>query len=312
MHTQSIERWKHDHGFGQDVARPGERRIGLVVAITAVTMAAEIAAGWWTGSMALFADGIHMASHVMALGISIFAYVFARRYAHDPRFCFGTGKVTALGGFTGALLLAVVAFGMAWQSVARLMAPAEIAVDEAMAVALLGLVVNAASVLILGGHGHADGHGHDRGHDHDRHGHDHGDHTLRSAYLHVLADALTSLLAIAALLGAKYLDAGWLDPVMGIVGGALVAQWSWGLLCRTAHVLLDRQAPAGVRSALRAAMERGDDRVVDLHVWSIAPDGHAAIVSVVTSDPRPVEEYRARLPEALGILHLSVEVHRCG
>ncbi len=317
MDGHSTERWRHDHSFGQDAVRPGERRTRLVVAIAAATMVVEVAAGWWTGSMALLADGVHMASHVLALGVSIVAYAFARRHAHDPRYAFGTGKMDALGGFTGALLLAMVAAGMAWQSVINLAAPGPIAVDEAIAVAVLGLLVNAASALILrgpdgaAGPGHAHSHSHTHGHTHAHtHGHAGEDHNLRSAYLHVLADALTSVLAIAALLGAKLLGAAWLDPVMGIVGGVLVARWSWGLLRRTAHVLLDRQAPDATRSALRAAMERGGDRVVDLHVWSIAPGGHAAIVSVVTDEPRPAGEYHARVPDTLGILHLSVEVHR--
>ncbi|MGQ9367369.1 CDF family Co(II)/Ni(II) efflux transporter DmeF [Azospirillum sp. ST 5-10] len=317
MHTRSIERWRHDHSFGQDATRPGERRTRVVVALTGATMVVEVAAGWWTGSMALLADGVHMASHMLALGIAIFAYAFARRHAHDPAFSFGTGKVTALGGFAGALMLAVVAAGMAWHSVARLLQPEAIAVDEAVAVAVLGLIVNAASVVVLGGHGHAHGHAHDDDHDHQgehHHDHHHGheDHNLRSAYLHVLADALTSVLAIVALLGAKYADAGWLDPAMGIVGSLLIAQWSRGLLRDTAHVLLDRQLPEALQAAMRAALEQGDDRVADLHVWSIAPGGHAAIVSIVTSDPRPVEEYRRRVPAGLNILHLSVEVHRCG
>lgn len=316
MHSDSLHRWQHDHSFGQDRAAAGERRTILVVLITAVTMVVEIGAGLWTGSMALLADGVHMASHVLALGISVFAYVYARRHAHDARFSFGTGKVNALAGFTGALLLAVVALGMAWESAGRLLAPGEIAFDEAIMVAVLGLVVNAASVVILGGHRHGHDHEHGHDHDHEHHHHDHGhhreDHNLRSAYLHVLADALTSVLAILALLGAKYLDAGWLDPVMGIVGAVLVANWSRGLLSSTTGVLLDHQAPESLRQRLRGILERGDgDRIADLHVWSVGPGVHAAIVSIVTHDPRPPEYYRDLVPDELGIRHLSVEVNRC-
>jgi cation diffusion facilitator family transporter len=334
MHIHSMRQWQHDHSFGQEQATAAERRTLVVVAVTAVTMVVEVAAGLWTGSMALLADGVHMASHVLALGISSFAYVYARRHARDPRFSFGTGKVNALGGFTGALLLALVALGMGWESLGRLLTPGEIAFNEAILVAVLGLLVNAASVFILGGHGHRhdhDDHHHRHGHDHHDHGHrdhehhDHGhhyapshgnghsrdDHNLRSAYLHVLADALTSLLAIGALLGAKYMDAAWLDPVMGVVGALLVANWSRGLLRSTSRVLLDHQAPADVREAIRRAIEQGDDRIADLHVWSVGPGVQAAIVSVVTHDPKAPEHYRGLVPDGLGIRHLSVEVNRC-
>jgi len=317
MHTHSFDRWTHDHAFGQDQPMAGERRTRLVVAVTAVTMLVEIAAGLWTGSMALLADGVHMASHVLALGIAAFAYVYARRHAHDPRYSFGTGKVNALSGFTGALLLAVLAVGMGWESVARLVEPGAIAYDEAIVIAVLGLVINAASAVILAGGPHAHP-GHDHGHTHEHeqghgHGHRHGneDHTLRSAYLHVLTDALTSVLAIVALLGAKHFDAVWLDPVMGVVGAVLVAVWSRGLLAQTARVLLDRQAPEAVRERVRAALEQGDDRVADLHVWSIGPGTYAAVISLVSYAPRPPEEYHARIPAQLAIRHVSVEVHHC-
>lgn len=316
MHTHSIERWQHDHSFGQDRPSAAERRTLTVVAVTAVTMSIELAAGVWTGSMALLADGVHMGSHVLALGISAFAYIYARRHARDPRFSFGTGKVNALGGFAGALLLAVVALGMGWESMVRLAEPGAIAYDEAIVVAALGLVVNAASVLILGGTGHGhhrhhhDHHGYD-GHRHSHPGHVHEDHTLRSAYLHVLADALTSLLAIVALLGAKYAGATWLDPLMGIVGAVLVANWSHGLLRSTSVVLLDHQAPDPICDGLRSAVEQGGDRVADLHVWSVGPGVHAAVVSVVTHDPQPPDHYRGLVPEELGIRHMSVEVNRC-
>lgn len=326
MHTHSMDRWQHDHTFGQHRPAAGERRTLVVVAITAITMVIEVGAGLWTGSMALLADGVHMASHVLALGISAFAYVYARRHARDVRFSFGTGKVNALGGFTGALLLAVVALGMGWESLFRLFTRGDIAFEQAIPVAVLGLLVNAASVFILGGHGHSHhddqnynhGHHHDSGHhDHHAHGQEHGhshsheDHNLHSAYLHVLADALTSVLAIAALLGAKYMGAMWLDPVMGVVGALLVANWSRGLLGSTTRVLLDHQAPDHVRDEIRQAIEQGNDRIADLHVWSVGPGIRAAIVSVVTHEPKAPEHYGGLVPDDLGICHLSVEVNRC-
>ena len=310
MHTHSLDRWKHDHTFGQDQPTTAERRTLLVVALTAATMVAEVVGGLWTSSMALLADGVHMASHTLALGIGAFAYVYARRHARDPRYSFGIGKVNALGGFTGALLLAVVALGMGWESVSRLVEPGAIAYDEAIPVAILGLAVNVASVFILAGRRGHD-HGHHHGHGHGDHHHAHGDHTLRSAYLHVLTDALTSVLAIVALLGAKHMEAPWLDPVMGMVGALLVANWSRGLLAQTTRVLLDRQAPDAVSDGVRNALELGDDRIADLHVWSIGPGIYAAVVSLVSHAPLPPEEYHARIPAELAVRHVSVEVHRC-
>ncbi len=221
MKEEILDNKRHQHTFGQDLKRPGEFRTLVVIAITASMMVVEIAAGLAFGSMALLADGLHMGSHAVALGISAFAYVYARRHAHNERYSFGTGKVNTLGGYTGAILLAVFASMMAFESVVRLFNPVEIAFNQAIFVAVLGLIVNGASVFILDV-------GHD--HEHDHHGHDHHhDHNLKSAYLHVLADALTSLLAIFALLIGKYFGAVWMDPVMGIVGAILVARWSIGL-----------------------------------------------------------------------------------
>jgi len=316
-------------------------------------MVVEIAAGVVYGSMALLADGLHMGSHALALGISVAAYVYARRRAGDPRFSFGTGKVNALGGFTGAILLLGFAVLMAWESVGRLVSPVPIVFDQAIAVAVVGLLVNGISVALLGVHGdHGHDHSHDHahptpsaptppvepigaggeGHDHDHsheHAHDHAhedahdpapegpqpaaaggeDHNLRSAYLHVLADALTSFFAIFALLGGKVFGLTWLDPVMGIAGSILVASWSWGLLRQTSSVLLDHQAPEAIRARVRAALEVGGDRLADLHVWSIGPGIWAAEVSLVTVEPRSPEEYKARIPAGLGLEHVTLEVH---
>ena len=316
MHTRSTAPWRHEHTFGQDRPRGGERRTLVVTGLTLVMMVAEIAAGLAFGSMALLADGLHMGSHATALGINAAAYAYARRRAADPGFAFGTGKVNVLGGYTGAVLLAGFALVMAGESVARLLAPAPISFDWAIAVAVLGLLVNGVSVLLLGGHDHHHGHHreHDHGTDHGHHHHHHDgpDYNLRSAYLHVLADALTSVLAIVALLAGKHLGAAWLDPVTGVVGAVLVARWAWGLLRDTGGVLLDRQAPERLRAAVRAAVEgEAGDRLADLHVWAIGPDLYAAALSVVTHAPRDPEHYKALLPDGLGIVHATVEVHEC-
>ena len=275
-------------------------------------MVVEIATGILFGSMALLADGLHMASHAVALGINAFAYIYARRHAYDTRFSFGTGKVNALGGFTGAVLLALFALLMAWESVERIMAPVEIAFNQAIFVAILGLLVNGGSVFILGiQHQH-----HDHDHDiHDTHDHQHShhhDHNLQAAYFHVLADALTSLLAIFALLAAKYLGLVWMDPLMGVVGAILVSRWSLGLLRGTSDVLLDKQGPDAIRSKIRDSIERdGDCRVADLHLWSIGPNVYGVIVSVVAHDPQLPEHYKTAIPSGLCLEHVTIEVHQC-
>lgn len=307
--------WQHPHDFGQGRQRPAERRTFIVIAITAAMMVAEISAGLAFASMALLADGLHMASHAAALSIAAFAYVYARRRAGDPRFSFGTGKVNALAGFTGALLLAGFALLMAGESVGRLLHPVPIVYNQAIAVAVLGLIVNGVSMLILGpGEGEHDHEhqaaGHAHAEDHAGGGRHAGDHNLRSAYLHVLADALTSVLAIFALLTAKYFGVNWMDPLMGVIGAILVARWSLGLLRATVEVLLDRQAPAQVRDAVRASIERLEgQRVADLHVWSVGPGIYAAILCVVSRAPHPPAWYRAALPQDLGLVHVTVEAH---
>jgi cation diffusion facilitator family transporter len=299
----------HSHSFGQDRKRPGESRTLIVIAVTAAMMVVEIATGILFGSMALLADGLHMASHAAALSINAFAYVYARRHAHDERFSFGTGKVNALGGFSGAVLLAVFAVMMAVESAIRLVNPVAIAFNQAIVVAVVGLVVNGLSMLILN---HRDDPHHDHDHGHADHGHHHHhDHNLRSAYLHVLADALTSFLAIFALLAAKYFGLVWMDPMMGIVGAIMVSRWSIGLLAGTSHVLLDRQAPAGIRQKVMDGIQKnGDNQVVDLHLWAVGPDIYAAIVSVATGNPRPPDYYKTLIPDDLKLVHVTVEVNR--
>ena len=286
-------------------ARTGRTRANptlIVVVITAITMVVEIAAGIVYGSMALLADGLHMASHAVALGIAAFAYRYVRRHAADPGFSFGSGKVNALAGYSGAVLLGVFALIMAVESIERLANPVEIAVNAALVVAVVGLLVNGACVLILGFKG---GHAHAHGHDH----HHHHDHNFRSAYLHVIADALTSVLAIGALLAAKYFRQVWLDPAMGIVGALLVARWSVGLLRQSGRVLLDRQAGAEDLEAIRKAIEKEPaTEVVDLHVWEIGPGRRAAILSIQAADPQSLDAYRAMLPTGLGLAHVTIEV----
>lgn len=301
----------HSHTFGQEKQKDGERRTIVVIAITLVMMAVEITAGTIFGSMALLADGLHMASHSAALTITAFAYIYARKNAANPKFSFGTGKVNALGGFTGAMLLAGFSIMMAWESIERLLNPVEIQFNWAIGVAIVGLIVNAASMFILGDHGHhhhhGHGHGHEHGHGHGHH-HNHDDQNLRSAYLHVMADALTSVTAIFALLAAKYFGWIWMDPIMGIVGSILVANWSVGLIRTTSHTLLDYQAPEDLTIKLRKAVETETEKITDLHMWSIGPGINSAMLTIHASTPASPENYKARIPKNLGIVHATVEV----
>lgn len=329
MHVHRLPDWQHTHSFGQQQRRPGESRTLVVIILNLLTMIAEIAAGLVFGSMALLADGLHMGSHTAALSLSFAAYVLARRYAGHPRFSFGTGKLNALAGFVGALLLGFFALAMLGGSVQRLLDPVAIDFDAALLVAVVGLAVNALSTFVLGGgfgdrarhehepdHHHED-HPHHSHHAHTHHGHDalhaHGeDHALRSAYLHVLADALTSVLAIIALLAGKFAALGWLDPLIGVLGAVLVLRWASSLGRSTAAVLLDQQAEAAVIARVKQAIEGiGDSLVSDLHVWSIGPGIHAAIVSLVTHEPHPLTVYKAAIPSDLNVVHLTVEVDVC-
>jgi cation diffusion facilitator family transporter len=311
MHLSNIRLWQHDHIFGQDKEQAGERKTVIVTIVTAVMMAVEILAGIIFGSMALLADGLHMASHATALGINSFAYIYARRHSNDKGFNFGTGKVNTLGGFTGAILLGFFALFMAWESVKRMFAPVGIAFNSAIFVAVIGLVVNMVSVFILDtrNKGH---HPHEHsGHNDDGHHHNH-DYNLQSAYLHVLADALTSVLAILALLSAKYFGLIWMDPLMGIIGGVMVFRWSLGLLWTTSHILLDKNGPEDIKQRIRESIEvDGDSRISDLHLWSVGPNIYSVIVSVIACNPREPEQYKKLIPSSLGLVHVTVEISRC-
>ncbi len=308
---------RHAHGLlGADHDRNSRRTLAVVV-LAAAAMVAEIAAGTAFGSLALLADGWHMGTHVAALGISVLAYRLARRYEHDPRFAFGTGKFGDLAGFASAIALGLTAALIAAEALERLRAPVPIAFGEALAVAVIGLAVNLASARLLGGGGggggHAHGHGH-HGHEHDHRGDAHAhagaaDNNLRAAYLHVLADALTSVLAILSLLAGSYLGWSWLDPAVAAFGAAVIGVWSFGLVRRTALALLDADAPPDLARRVRDAVEaRRGDRVSDLRLWRIGPGSYALVLAVSSPSPLPCEAYRARLAGLPMLRHVTVEV----
>ena len=327
MHFDEMSRHMHAHRFAGVSEQESERRTLVVVALTGAMMVAEIVAGLVTGSMALLADGWHMGSHFAALGLAAYAYRFARRHAEDRRFTFGTGKVSPLAAFASAITLGLIAIAMAYESARRLIDPVAIDFTTALVVAVIGLGVNLASALLLAGrHDHHHRHGHDhpvRGHDprHEvgpiddadtAHDHHHHDHNLRAAYVHVLADALTSLLAIAALAGGALLGLGWLDPVMGLVGATVILWWSWGLVRQSSKVLLDMEASASRVETIRRTIEAdADNRVADLHLWQVGTGHLALIVSVVTHHPRPPEHYKALLAPVDSLSHITVEVVPC-
>jgi len=277
------------------------KRTLWVVWLTAVTMLVEIAFGWLTGSMALLADGFHMATHAGALAVAAAAYGYARRHARNPRFTFGTGKVGDLSGFASALLLGVTALFIAVESVLRFFQPIEVAFGEATLVAVVGLVVNIVSAFLLG-HDHSHDHGHG---DHEHgHGQGHADNNLRAAYVHVLTDALTSVLAIAALLAGRYLGWAWLDPAVGLLGAVVIARWAWGLMKDTAAILLDTAEPA-LMARVRLEAEAEGATIRDLHVWRIGPHAHAAIISLAAGGDGNAVRRRVRaLPR---MEHVTVE-----
>lgn len=350
--TSSPQSLEHEHVFLGANQQRNERRVWMVIALTASMMVAEIVAGTWYGSMALVADGWHMATHASAMLIAAAAYMYARRHARDRRFTFGTGKLGDLAAFASAVLLALIALMIGWESALRIVEPVEIGFNQAIGVAVIGLLVNIASAWLLKeehhhGHGHHHGHSHglekshshgpqkshshDHGkahshghhsHSHSEHAHDHHDHAahthhqpaahdnnLRAAYLHVIADALTSVLAIVALLAGKYYGWLWLDPAMGIVGALVIAKWSLGLVRQSGAVLVDAGGEGETLSGeIRSLMEKGTDRITDLHVWQVGPGHFAAIVALAARNPEKPEDYKARLKPITALSHVTVEV----
>jgi cation diffusion facilitator family transporter len=318
MHTHNLSAWSHTHQFDQGNAA-GERGTRAVMWITATMMVLEIAAGWGYNSMALLADGFHMSSHAVAIGLSAFAYAAARRYADDRRFAFGTWKIEVLAGFASAIFLLVVVVLMVAGSIERLVSPVPIRYQEAIIIAALGLVVNIASALILGtAHHHGQGgHPHDGHGSHEQHGHAHQhDLNLRSAYVHVMADAATSVLAIVALVGGWRYGWAWLDPVMGIVGAVVVALWARRLIADTGKVLLDREMNHPVVDEIRQVIaqhgQRGETRIADLHVWRVGKSCYSCAISLVTHDTELTPgRVRGWLSPHEEIVHTTIEIQQC-
>jgi cation diffusion facilitator family transporter len=320
--SSQADHWAHDHVFLGAQHERNERRTWFVVGLTLVMMAGEIAAGSLFGSMALLADGWHMGTHAAALGIAGLAYLFARRHARNPSFSFGTGKFGELAAFSSALILLIIAIQVAYESGVRLLHPEPIAYGEAIAVAVLGLLVNLVSAWLLadshqhhhhGHHHHGDHHHDDHGdhdHHHGHHHHDHGHHdnNLRAAYLHVLADAATSVLAIGALLIGMYLGWSWADAAVGLVGSAVIASWAYGLIRDAGAVLLDANPDRRLEGTIRARLEAGGDRVTDLHLWQVGPGHRAVVVSIVSHAPLAPAMYKQRLRDLHGLSHVTVEV----
>ncbi|MFT3931649.1 MAG: CDF family Co(II)/Ni(II) efflux transporter DmeF [Spongiibacteraceae bacterium] len=310
MHKDDVSAWLHDHVFHEG-SETAERSTRLVMWITIVAMVIEIAAGWWFNSMALLADGWHMSSHAVAIGLSAAAYNAARRYARDPRFAFGTWKIEVLGGFGSAIFLLGVAALMVFSSIERLLSPEPILYQEAIVVAVLGLAVNIGCAIILGNAGDHHDHGHD--HHHNSHdGHHHEDLNLKSAYIHVITDAATSVLAIIALIGGWFYGWSWLDPLMGIVGAILVAGWAKGLIVDTGKVLLDREMDHPVVDEIREVVEVEGDRITDLHVWRVGKQIYSCALTVVTHNRALTPtQVRERLAVHEEIVHSTIEIHCC-
>lgn len=303
MHQENLELWQHPHLFHAD-KRMLEKRTLLVVVITFLTMIAEIVLGWLANSMALLADGWHMGTHAFALGISLLAYVLARKYAHDRRFTFGTWKIEILGAYSSAIVLGLAGAAMVLTALNRFFKPLAIHYDQAIIMALIGLAVNLLSAAILNFHGRQPEHG----------GAEHWseDLNLKSATLHVLADAVTSVLAIAALLAAKYFGLSWLDPAAGILGAVVILKWAVSLLKETAGILLEREMDSPLVGAIREQMEAdGETRVSDLHLWKVAQDKYACIISLVTAKDCPLSDYKARLQRFRELVHVTIELNPC-
>ena len=330
MHSHSMSQWTHGHAFLGAHHGEHERRTWSVVALTAVMMVAEIVGGTMFGSIALVADGWHMGTHVAALAIAGLAYLFARRHMNDARFTLGTGKFGELAAFASAIILGMIALGIGYELVLRLLYPVAIHYREAIPIAALGLCVNLASAWLLReshdhGHGHAHGHAahhddhdHDHDHDHDAHaGHDHvqighqQDSNFRAAYVHVLADALTSVLTIAGLAAAWAFGWTFMDPVVGLIGMVVILSWGLSLVRSAGGVLLDAVPDPAMAQRIRERIEIDGDQLADLHLWQLGP-GHAAVIgSVVSDSPQPPSVYKQRLEGLAGLSHVTVEVNQC-
>ncbi|WP_055075088.1 CDF family Co(II)/Ni(II) efflux transporter DmeF [Pseudanabaena sp. 'Roaring Creek'] len=311
MHIHTLDQWQHSHNFSVD-RHEAESKTKIVLLLTVITMMAEIGAGIVFGSMALLADGWHMATHVAAFGIAVFTYQYARSQANNPRYTFGTGKVSILGGFTSAVVLAVIAFIMALESTTRFFQPQSIQFSEAIYIAILGLVVNIVSALLLDDHHDHDHHDHDH-HDHDHHDRDHHqDYNLRAAYIHVLADAVTSVLAIIALCAGKFLGWVWLDAIMGIVGAVVIARWSYGLARETGSILVDGGIDNSVKQAIAKAIEEdSDNQITDLHVWNVSQNHLSVTIALVTHYPQQPAYYKELLQHIPSLSHVLIEVNQC-
>jgi cation diffusion facilitator family transporter len=319
VHAESLDPWRHEHVFLGPHHQRNERRSWGVVALCGTMMSAEIVGGWLWGSMALVADGLHMSTHAGALVIAASAYAYARRHASDERFAFGTGKLGDLAAFSSAIVLAMIALLIGYESLGRLFQPVPIAFDQAIPLATLGLAVNLVSAWLLheerpdgASAGHRHPHGHEHAHHDHHHPHDHhADHNLRAAYVHVMADAAVSVLAVIGLTAGRVLGWVWLDPAMGLIGMAVILNWSWSLVRVSGAVLLDVR-PEGIARAIVDRLEAGRaDRIADLHLWRIGPGHHAAVVSIVCDRPEPPAAYKARLADIAGLSHVTIEVLAC-
>lgn len=311
MHDEQIDLWQHHHLFNAE-KKSVEKSTLIVVMITFITMIAEILFGWLSHSMALLADGWHMGTHAFALGISLIAYIMARKFAKDRSFTFGTWKIEILGAYTSAIVLGIVGLIMIYSSIDRILHPLNIYYNQALLVAFIGLSVNVVCAVILDRGSSSEHEHHHKEDDRTSRLHRHKDLNLKSAYLHVVADALTSVLAISALLGAKYFNVIWLDPFMGIVGAGLILHWSSLLLKETGSILLQREIDNPIMNEIKNEIESdGDSKISDLHIWKVAQNKYACIVSLVTSKNYSIEDYKKRLANVHELAHVTIEVHEC-
>jgi cation diffusion facilitator family transporter len=310
MHTHSIDDFQHSHVFLGETHERNERKTWAVIAVCAAMMVAEIIGGFWFGSVALIADGLHMSTHAGALLIAALAYTYSRRYANDARLTFGTGKFGDLAAFTSAIALAMIALLIGYESIDRLVNPVPIAFNQAIPIAVVGLGVNLLSAFILrDDHDHHHGHAHE--HDHHDHAHLHRDHNLRAAFVHVMADAAVSLLVIVGLVSGQQFGWVWMDPLMGLVATFVILSWSWTLIRSAGAVLIDVCPDPALSRKITTRLEQGSDRVSDLHLWRLGPGHLAAVISLVTHNPRSPEIYKRRLSGLPGLSHVTIEVATC-